>query len=91
MSFGVSPVNYSDLDSDSLARRSAPIAPMILKADRPKFLILTLGPCQVSCGSGEMVIYFQGSGEQALTFGVWRFREQRKWAIRKTIFFQSRQ
>ena len=40
---------------------------MILKAD--KFLILTLGPCQVSCGSGEKVIYFQGSGEQALTFG----------------------
>ena len=42
---------------------------MILKADRPKFLILTLGPCQVSCGTGEKVIYFQGSGEQALTFG----------------------
>ena len=40
---------------------------MILKDD--KFLIVTLGPCQVSCGSGEKVIYFQGSGEQALTFG----------------------
>ena len=52
-----------------MARRSAPIVPMNLKADRPKLLILTLWPCQVSCGSGEKVIYFQGSGEQALAFG----------------------
>ena len=50
-----------------LARRSDPIAPMILKAE--KFLIITLGPCQVSCESGKKVIYFQGSREQALTFG----------------------
>ena len=61
------PSNIIRNKAPPLARRSAPIAPMILKAD--KFLILTLGPCQVSCGSWEKVIYFQGSGKQALTFG----------------------